>query len=108
MYEVNSEYAGDFEGVEERGGRSSQEDGSERRELAKREKRMMIIEKYTDEESEEVEKLELVALAKQAGERNSVWGQREQAESEGGSGDFTDDDFDVDVYGGMGLEDDDL
>jgi hypothetical protein len=108
MYEVNSEYARNFEGVEEGGGRSSQEEGNERRELAKREKRMMIIEKYANTEREEVGKSKLVALAKQAGERNSVWGQREQAESEGGSGDFTDDDFDVDVYGGMGLEDDDL
>jgi hypothetical protein len=108
MYEVNSEYAGDFEGVEERGGRSSQEDGNERRELAKREKRMMIIEKYTDEESEEVEKLELVALAKQAGERNSVWGQRKREDSDELSGKLTDNDFHVDVYGGMGLEDDDL
>jgi hypothetical protein len=108
MYEVNSEYARNFEGVEEGGGRSSQEEGNERRELAKREKMMMIMEKYANTESEEVEKSELVALAKQARERNSVWGQREREDSDELSGELTDNDFHVDVYGGMGLEDDDL
>jgi hypothetical protein len=78
------------------------------RKLTKREKRMMMIEKYANAERREVEKSKLVALAKQARERNSVWGQREREDSDELSGELTDNDFHVDVYGGMGLEDDDL